>query len=223
MRTIVAVPLYLREKIEQDSSVFESYCRNKLGMKEAQIIIMGIKKNTPMKIGGFPLRLRGSSSIQLKLQNDVQLILEYRYEEYLKKLEKYIVRNMEYTGNKLLTVSEHEGISNEKNCEIYTVLRDKIINTIYEYRPANQKEIIVGGYSKFKELTLEEQCIALNEILNLFRCKPISADLRLIGGPPRAGEINKNINLSEETFMFHQSVTGLFETKVDLLTCKKRP
>lgn len=223
MRTIVAVPLYLREKIEQDSSVFESYCRNKLGMKEAQIIIMGIKKNTPMKIGGFPLRLRGSSSIQLKLQNDVQLILEYRYEEYLKKLEKYIVRNMEYTGNKLLTVSEHEGISNEKNCEIYTVLRDKIINTIYEYRPANQKEIIVGGYSKFKELTLEEQCIALNEILNLFRCKPISADLRLIGGPPRAGEINKNINLSEETFMFHQSVTGLFETKVDLLACKKRP
>lgn len=224
IRTIVAVPLYLRDKIEQDETVFEAYCRNELGLESPDVILKTIKKNALFKIGKYPMRLRGTGLRQLKFQGDVQLVVPYAYEEYLKKIEKYIARNAEQTGNALLKISEYDKISAEKNLELYNGLIHKMKNSIYRYRPADQSETLERGKEKFKKLSLEEQCIVLNEILNLFRCKPVSANLKMIGGAPSAGEINKNKNLNsqEECLLVHQSVTGLFETKVDLLTCKKR-
>lgn len=52
------------------------------------------------------------------------------------------------------------------------------------------------------------------------RCKPISANLKEIQGSPHAGSIsiNKVINKYFQCQIIHQSVTGLFEQEIDLLS-----
>ncbi len=56
--------------------------------------------------------------------------------------------------------------------------------------------------------------------MNLMRCKPISANLKEIQGSPHAGSIsiNKVINKYFQCQIIHQSVTGLFEQEIDLLS-----
>ena len=52
------------------------------------------------------------------------------------------------------------------------------------------------------------------------QCKVFTADLSLLGGSKLAGNmaINKNIGGCTSAYLINQSVTGLFEQKVDLLS-----
>lgn len=65
-----------------------------------------------------------------------------------------------------------------------------------------------------------EQCRVLYEILQLSIIGNTRADLQLIGGAAISGVmlLSKNITDSKEFILINQSVTGLFEQKVDLLT-----
>ena len=58
----------------------------------------------------------------------------------------------------------------------------------------------------------------------LFVCKPVTADLTLINGSKIAGNmaLSKNITNAKSAFLIHQSITGLFEQKIDLLTVKPK-
>ena len=95
-----------------------------------------------------------------------------------------------------------------------------IWDTIYKHRPASQLETLKKGRDIFSQLPCEKQCYVLNEIMNLMRCKPISANLKEIQGSPHAGSIsiNKVINKYFQCQIIHQSITGLFEQEIDLLS-----
>lgn len=218
-KTIEAVPLYLKEAIEKDPEVFLEYCRQEYGLKDPEVILPKIKKDSLFRINGFPMHLRGTTGKQLKFQCGVQLILEEEYEAYLKKIEKYIARNQETTGKKLPEVTEEDGITEEQNLWLYDALYRKQAETIYRYRPASQCQTMEKGREQFIQLSCEEQCIVLNEILHLLQCKPISADLRKLEGSGLSGGIyvNKNITKCKEATLIHQSVTGLFEQEMELL------
>ena len=71
----------------------------------------------------------------------------------------------------------------------------------------------------FEKLSLEEQSIVLGEILNLFQCKPLTADLRLINEAKYTGkvQIGKKISICKSAKLVCQSCTGLFEHTIDLL------
>lgn len=225
MRTIVAVPLHMRKEIKQDNASFEFYCKNNLGMKSPQVILMGIKKNAAMKIGGFPVRLRGTFGQRISLQGNAQMIVTPEDERYIKKIEKYIERNAVRKDKKeLLQMSGKEGLSREGNKHVYLSFLEKLNNSIYSKRPSNQVDFLERNFKVFEGLEVEEQTVVLSEILKLFACKPVTADLKLLSGSPMAGALSKNatLNNKEECILINQSVTGLFETKVDLLTCKKR-
>ena len=73
---------------------------------------------------------------------------------------------------------------------------------------------------KFEALDLLSQCKVLLQILQLSRIGTTMADLRLIGLSANSGKIliSKNIANIEEFKLINQSVTGLFETSIDLLT-----
>ena len=225
-RYIVGVPLLLASEIKKNEVILLDYCRSEFGLENPEIIKTGIKKNALLKIKGFPMRLTGRSQKSLLFQGDAQLIVPEEMERYLKKVEKYIERNKKRSNKKeLLQLTMHDEITTNNNIELYKLLVDKLENSIYAKRTSNQYETLKSGMEKFTNLCVEEQCLVLNEILNLFRCNPLTADLRLIGGKGQVGKLTHNMELNkgEESLLVHQSVTGLFETKVDLLTCKKRP
>ena len=60
----------------------------------------------------------------------------------------------------------------------------------------------------------------LGEVLHLFQCKPLSADLTLIGAAGRAGiiQMNKAISKNNSLMLISQSVTGIKERVIDLLS-----
>ena len=59
----------------------------------------------------------------------------------------------------------------------------------------------------------------LIEIIKLTCVGIVSADLTLIGGAAISGKmlISKNITDSNECFLINQSVTGLYENRIDLI------
>ena len=220
IRSIEAVPLYLIKQFESGEASFEKYCEKVYGLKQPRVIISRIKKDSCLVINKFPMHLRGTTGKQLVLQGAVQPCLDEEFEKYFKKIEKYVKRNQERTDKKiLLQIGENEGITREENVRLYEELCRKQRDTIYKYRPNNKYKDLMKMQVKFEELSCEEQCVILNEVMWILKCKPNVANLSLMGGSPQTGkiQINKVISGYESVFLKNQSVTGLFEQTVDLL------
>lgn len=223
-RSIEAVPLYLAKHIEKNQQIYVNYCTERYGLKNSAVILPKIKKDSLFIIDGYPMHLRGSNGRQLIMQNAVQLKMEAEEQQYFKRIEKYIANNLIRKDKRTyLPIRISEGITKEENLRVYDMLLKKQMETIYNKRPASQVKTLVNGRENFINSSLEEQCIVLNEILHLLQCKPLTADLSLINGSKNAGsfKINKVITNAKNAMLINQSVTGLFEQKIDLLTVQK--
>ena len=222
-RTIESVPLYLEKDFKERPEAFIKYCEREYKLVSPQVILPCIKKNALLKINGFLMHLRGTTGTtgtQLTLQGAIQLCLNPEEERYVKKLEKYLARNLERTDKKAnLSITEYDGLTEEENLKLYDRLVEKHEKTIYQYRPASQVKKLKDKRAVFENLCVEEQCIVLGEIFHLFQCKPISANLSLVGGGGSAGsiKINRNISNTKSAHLIYQSVTGLYEKEIDLL------
>lgn len=220
IRTIEAVHLYKVKEFESDIKKFEQYCKEIYSLKEPKVIIAKIKKDSVLVVNKFPMYMRGSTGKQLSLMCAVQLCLSEEDEKYLKKIDKYIERNKIRKDKKdLLSITDKDEISLEKNLEFYNMLLSKQRDTIYQYRPASQVEKIENGKEKFINLSIEKQCVILDQIINLMRCKPLTANLIDIGGASIAGQLNINKKISDvqSIKIINESITGLFKQEIDLL------
>lgn len=220
-RTIEAMPIYLVKQCEQSQEVYLEYCRTTRGLKEPRVVLPRIKKNALLVINGFPMHLRGTNEKDVLLQNAVQLCLDEESTTYLKKVEKYVQRNLSRTDkSSYLSIGKMDGITKEQNIELYQVLLDKQKNAIYNKRPASQVKLLEDKKDIFISLILEEQCIVLNEILHLCQCKSVTANFKLLNAGANVGlpKVNKNTALKTSAILINQSVTGLFEQKIDLRT-----
>ena len=219
-RSIESVPLFMKNQFLNDSNSCMEYFENVYGLKNPKVVISQIRKNAYLIIDDFPVLLRGSTGKQLKLQCAVQLIVSQEQERYLKKLEKYIQKNSQRKDKKQnLPITEYDALTKESNIRIYDMFIDKLTNTIYSKRPANPVDKLKTKKELFEQLSVEIQCVVLNEILHLFQCKPIVADLSIIKEASSTGSIQKNkiISSSNNVIMVNQSVTGLFRQEIDLL------
>ncbi len=221
-RSIEAVPLYLKKYFETTPQAFVEYCITEYKLKNPIVIIDKIKINSLIIINGYPMYLRGYSDKKILVQNAVQLKVDNETQTYLKRLEKYVNNNKDIKN--LTTISDKEKITKEDNLILYDILLQKQGNEIFKKRPASQLKFLMEARTKFIECTLEEECIILNEILHLMQCKAVLANLKLIGGPKEAGRMRFNKVISKKNksvVLANQSVTGLFEKRIDLLTVQK--
>lgn len=220
IRTIETVPLYLAANFEANCDFAKEYCKDQLGLEEPRILIPKIKKNAKLILNGFPMHLTGHNGKQIGMQVAAQLVLEKEDERYLKKISKYLKKNKARKDKKInISISQYDGITREDNIRIYNMLLEKHQYTIYSKRPANCTKVLEDGKIKFLECTIEEECIVLGEILHLFQCKPLKADLTLIGGTSNAGSVksNKVISNYKSAKLVYQSVTGLYQQEINLL------
>lgn len=220
MRTIEAVPLYLKEEFDKNPQALLKYCEEFYELKCPRIILPCIKKSARVILNGFPMHLKGTTGRQLFLQGAVQLCLDFEKTAYLKRVTKYLDENAKRKDKKtLLEVREATGITKEENLDLYDTFLDKVSSTIYRYRTGNVAGILRKNRESFEKLSIEEQCKVLGEILKLFQCKPITADLELIGARANTGkmQIDKKISSCDSARLVNQSVTGLYERTIDLL------
>ena len=83
------------------------------------------------------------------------------------------------------------------------------------------KQVIQENRDQFEGLDLYQQLETLGQILNLFTCNALPANLSAIGGSKKTGILltTKNLPVGKAHTMklIHQSVTGVFEQEIDLL------
>lgn len=210
IRTLETVPIYLKQEIEAKKEVLLGYCKDVLGLVNPDIRMRKIKLQSLLKRDGFFVHISGKTGNQIILRNAVNLCLRQEWVQYIKKLEKY----KEYG-------QIDELLSEERNGELYQLLLEKHQDGIYAKRPNPVGEKLFHAKTLFEQLSLNEQCEVLLQILQLSSIGAASyADLKLLKEASKCGVMlmSKKINGAGELLLINQSVTGLFESCVDLVT-----
>ena len=142
------------------------------------------------------------------LRNAVNMCLKKEWVKYISKLEKAVDKNIV------------EGIiTKEKNDLLYSELIEKFKNSIFSNRPNPVGDKLDEAKEKFINLDIEKQCIVLCQILQLSSVLGSECDMTLLGESAHCGKIliSKKIG-DEDIYLINQSVTGLYEKKINLRT-----
>lgn len=215
IRTIEYVPLYLKERVEQNPEIMLEILRTERNLTAPRIILPKIKIDTLFKVDGFYMWLSGRTGNQLIFKGANQLILSKENQDILKKVTGFCNRRRD---NKNYMISENDGITEEKLLNLYDCFLDKLVNSIYAKRLGEQAKTLTMHKEKFLRLGKEEKCILLGEILHMFQCQSGASDLSLMGGPGKAGllVLNYNITKIEKISIINQSPTGIYEQEIEL-------
>ena len=147
--------------------------------------------------------------------NATQLLLEDSQLRYLKKIANCFRDKKKYYRRDL-PVSEH--INAEDNLKLYDAFTEKLSSKVYKgLSISGQAKNLINGRDKFVDLSLEEQCIVLFEILKFMQCKPGLSNIKLIGGSPNAGSIlTAKAIQDKDVKMILQSPTGIYHKVIDV-------
>ena len=217
IRTLEYIPVYMKDQIEKDEIAALTYLKEIKQLKEPEILIKKIKTDTLFKADGFKMWLSGRTGTQLIFKGANQLILPMEDTQILKKVVKYVTRKKE---NKDVVLNQRDELTEEMLVKLYDTFIDKIQNTVYGIRLMTQAQTLTEKRENFLKLSCEDKCIVLNEILHMFQCQSGAANLKMIGGPGSAGllYLNSNITKYKKLSIINQSVTGVYQNEVDLLT-----
>lgn len=213
---IVEIPVYVHNVAGGNLALIGKYLEEKKGYVKVEVKKYPIRKNTLIVADGYPMRLRGADSKNLLLKNGVQLVLKPEHVQLIHHIEKYLENKNQYEADE-----KFDGFSEQELNILYDDLTEKMKNSIYKKRPANQAAIMEKGRKKFQTIELlSEKAKVLNEILILLRCDATStANLKSIGASANVGsmKINKNTFATAPLVLINQSATGLFETREKLV------
>ena len=216
IRTFEYIPLYLKKKIEGNDEFTLEYLEKDRGLVQPRICLKKIKTDTLIGVDGFKMWLSGRTSNQLIFKGANQLLLATNEMETLKKVLKYVQR---VRDNKNLKLSAWDQLLTEDLIALYDTFLYKLENTVYGIRLGAQVKTLNENRDKFLSLQDEEKCIVLSEILHMFQCNSVAANLSMIDGPSKAGILvmNNNITKCNKITIINQSITGIYEQEIDLL------
>lgn len=230
----VPVVLYEAKNLHTDEDR-EAYClkswkqlgqkKNKLGkfkyprfnnFKEPKILIRKIKINTLLEQDGYCMHISKQSNIQIFMKNAEELCLSEEEAALIKRMGKFLERK---NKNKEETVTDHDKIDAVQTLALYETFADKLERGIYRVKLGAQAKKLAEKKENFTHLSLENQCTVLMEILHIFQCNPVLADLSLINGGEEAGSISIGFDVTKQKglVLIHQSVTGFFEKRIPLV------
>ena len=204
IRTIESVPIMWKERIEKNPAELERYCLEVLKLSNPDIRVRKILIQSLIKRNGYFMYITGKTNKQLSVRNKVSLCLTQNWVNYIKNLEN----------------DNDDNITEKENLELYDILSDKHNNTIYRQRPNPVGSKLHKCRDRFINLKMNEQKVVLLEILKLTQIASTSANLELLGESKQTGVmfIGKDITALDEILLINQSVTGLYEQRVNLLT-----
>lgn len=215
VKTIEYVPVLQKDRIEREKSGLITYCSIDLKLGEPKILLPKIKINTLFVIDGFRMHLSGRTGKQLIYKGANQLILDSSTGEKFRRVLAILFK-MKEDGS--IKINERDGVITETNVELYQILLEKLKNTIYAKKLSAQIQTLEKGLEKFIPLSPEKQCIVLNEVLHLFQCNPVCANLKLLGAGDSCGRLYSSMDITNlsSCYIINQSPTGIFEQKINL-------
>ena len=216
IRTIQPVFLYAKDEYENNP---EEYCVKVLQLVNPKVIVKKMLFNTMLEIDGSRLLITGRTGNQNLYRHTYEFSVDDEHGQYLKNLKKYCQRCAAAGKDKELEITSYDHISSEENLKMYDWFISRIEMPCYLKLFSNEKEQLINGRDSFCSLSFLKQAQILVDVLKIFKCDSVYSDLSKIGGASVAGKIRFSNTISSRTnvFLIHQSVTGLFETKIDLL------
>jgi len=218
IRTIEPVLLIYKDIYEADPL---RYCTEILHLTDPAIIFRRILVDALLELNGCRLiGPSGRTGNTYIYTHTYQLALSSEDELYIKEIAKYnercIARKME------LPITEHDNISAEKNLALLDTFKAKCAANVYcscfgEFDKLAQE--IAKGKDAFSQMSIWNQVKLLLEILKSFQCNKSYSNMKELGGAGTRGRVSANKNLSalSSAYLIHQSVTGLYEYRVNLL------
>lgn len=173
--------------------------------------------NSLFEIDGSRLITTGRTNEYLVAKHTYQFAIDDSHASYLKNIEKYVQKCA--TSKKELEITKYDGITNERNVELYDWFIKRLESNIYKNIFKTVIKILKNDRDNFMSLNINAQSIVLKEILKLFICDRQCPNLEKLNGKKTVGVIkfNATISKAKSVYLINQSVTGLYETKVDLL------
>ncbi|MCH5272782.1 MAG: type II CRISPR RNA-guided endonuclease Cas9 [Lachnospiraceae bacterium] len=222
IRSLESLPSYLGRSEtlteEQMLHYFEKVlCEENKGktIENLRICRKLIPQKSLIKYNGMYYYLGGKTNKKICVNNAVQLCIDQNQMNYLKKVEKAVTSD--YYEEK--DSNGQPVLISERNKDIYRLFAEKFTHTLYKNLVGAVKKCVLESEETFCILSVKDQCYVLMQLfLNLQAGS--TADLRLIGGVEQAGAytINKDITKAQEVVLICQSVTGLYQREIDLLT-----
>lgn len=214
IRTIEPVYIYKKDLFEEDPI---RYCETILGLEKPEIIADKIRIDALLSIDGVRMNIRGRTGNRNVFQHSYQLKIDAEKEKYIKDTGKYIARCEK--AREELAITKFDGITSAGNIALYDWFVEKLQSPAYSPLFGAALKALQERRSKFEELTICEQSKLLLEILKLFKCDCQCPNLSAIGGGQTVGKVLRNTKISDTNSccLINQSITGLYETKVDLL------
>ena len=206
--------VYKKQQFEADP---EEYCRQTLGLTEPRVIVNRILIDSLLELNGQRLYVNGRTSKQIIFKHSYQLTLGYEWEKYIKQLQKYSERC--YARRTELPLTDHDGITRDKNEELYGLFIEKCRQKVYAELFGNMRADMEKYHEKFSAMSELGQVNLLLEVLKAFRCNAQKADFTNLCGKGSVGILvkSKAVSKLDSAYLVNRSVTGLYETKVDLL------
>ena len=222
VRSLEALPVYLgKSDTLTDEKIFgyisEAITKEYKGkeVSNIRVCVPFIPLKSKVKVDGFNYYIGGKTGNSIYLNNDVPLYLSRDDEEYLRKIVKAIEKDNyeeeDKDGNAIIT--------KEKNTELFNTLALRLNSKPYNNNKWNIYKTLAGKEEVFKALDVEKQCYTINQIIYWINSTTPTVDLEKLKGSKQEGKmrLNKKISECNECVLIHQSVTGMFERRIDLL------
>lgn len=212
VRSIETVLLYARGLYESDPV---KYCREILGLVDPVVVAPKIRIDAFLELDGFRLYPSGRTGDRIIYKHAYQLAIDAERERYIRNLTKYIERcaKIEYPA------TAFDGISAEENVALYNWFVERLESSAYGKLMQALLANLKASDETFKNMDILSQAKTLMEILKAFKCDAQSSNLKDLCGKGSVGTILKNASLQgvQSAYLIHQSPTGLYEYRTDLL------
>lgn len=212
--SLEAYPLWLdkRSSAKEDKLKF---CTERIGLKDPEILFDNIKLNTLFCIDGSYAWLRGITGKQLIWRNANELFLDEESMRTLKNISNYM-RDRKRLNKPDLRAGDK--ITAEGNIRLYDALVEKLGSSVYAgLSVKGQEPFLRGKREAFAELSREDQCKIIFEVLHLMQCNSVLSDFSSLGGVAHAGKNFSNKFVQDmDIKMIFQSPTGYYRRVVDL-------
>lgn len=214
VRTLEQVPIYLKDKVQKDISELEKYCKEKLEYINPKIKIIKIPMRSLVKRNGYFMYIAGRTEDRVLGDNAVQLCMSVQWYNYVHKLEKF--KEMEKEEDRSKNIKER--ISEEKNFVLYQELIRKHNGTIYKSKPNPLGIKLIEKQEAFQKLLLREQVNVLLELLKATQSQNFNIQVKEINLKSSPIKFSNEILGQEEFLLINQSVTGIYQSVIDLRT-----
>ena len=169
------------------------------------------------ELNGLRIRVVSRTENRVNYEHVNELAIDDDRSAYLKALDKYVARCM--VAKKELEVTKYDVISREQNLKLYDWFIERLKSNAYNQMFTKVIINLEKGRDTYVTLSIQHQSETLLEILKLFQCDGRTSNLQYLSAGTSAGSLKRSsvISTCDSAYLINQSVTGLYEVKVDLL------